>query len=79
QYFPDSYRDFIEHVMPVLRDRGLAQREYAPGTLREKIFPEIGPTLPDRHVAASKRGAFDRADEMSGSNTGVSWQKRATA
>lgn len=78
QYFPDSYRDFVEHVMPVLRERGLAQREYAPGTLREKMFPDIGATLPDRHVAASYRGSFDRADEMTGLGTGVSWRKRAS-
>jgi long-chain alkane monooxygenase len=48
---PGTYADFIEHVAPVLRDRGLMQREYAPGTLREKLFPGRGPRLPARHPA----------------------------
>lgn len=58
QIDPQSYKDFVEHVIPVLQERGLAQREYAPGTLRERMFPEIGPRLPDRHPAAQYRGAF---------------------
>jgi long-chain alkane monooxygenase len=34
---PGSFADFIEGVTPVLQERGLQQREYAPGTLREKL------------------------------------------
>ena len=30
--------DFLEHVVPVLQERGLMQREYAKGTLRDKLF-----------------------------------------
>ncbi|MFF3567796.1 NtaA/DmoA family FMN-dependent monooxygenase [Nocardia jiangxiensis] len=30
--------EWVDHVVPVLQDRGLAQREYTPGTLRHKIF-----------------------------------------
>lgn len=41
----------------MLRERGLAQSEYAPGTLREKLFGD-GPLLNDRHPAAGYRGAF---------------------
>ncbi|TQC44837.1 LLM class flavin-dependent oxidoreductase [Rhodococcus sp. WS4] len=74
QHFPNSYRDFVEQVVPVLQERGLAQREYAPGTLRERMFPEIGPRLPDRHTAASHRGAYQRAAATSSGGTGVSWQ-----
>lgn len=48
---PGTYADFIDHVAPVLRDRGLMQREYRPGTLREKLFPGRGPRLNDRHPA----------------------------
>jgi hypothetical protein len=51
---PDSFEEFVEHVVPVLQDRGLVQREYAPGTLREKLFGH-GPHLPDRHRATQIR------------------------
>jgi FMN-dependent oxidoreductase (nitrilotriacetate monooxygenase family) len=57
QTIPGSYQDFIEGVLPELRRRGLAQTEYRPGTLREKIFGE-GSRLPDRHPAAAFRNAF---------------------
>lgn len=50
----DSFEEFVEHVVPVLRDRGLVQREYAPGTLREKLFGHR-PHLPDRHRATQIR------------------------
>jgi long-chain alkane monooxygenase len=53
---PGSYDEFIDHVLPVLRDRGLARREYAPGTLRRKLFGSD--RLSDRHPAARYRGAF---------------------
>jgi FMN-dependent oxidoreductase (nitrilotriacetate monooxygenase family) len=55
---PGTFADFIDHVMPVLQDRGLAQREYAPGTLREKLTDgEQGPRLTDRHPGAAYRVA----------------------
>ena len=54
---PGSFEEFGEKVMPVLRARGLAQSEYSPGTLREKLFGE-GPLLNERHPAAAYRGAF---------------------
>jgi alkanesulfonate monooxygenase SsuD/methylene tetrahydromethanopterin reductase-like flavin-dependent oxidoreductase (luciferase family) len=58
---PGSFADFIDHVIPVLQDRGLAQREYRPGTLREKLTDDAyGPLLPDRHPAASRRCARPR-------------------
>lgn len=53
---PGSFEEFADRVMPVLRERGLAQTDYAPGTLREKLFGT--PTLNDRHPAARYRGAF---------------------
>jgi FMN-dependent oxidoreductase (nitrilotriacetate monooxygenase family) len=58
--FHKAYEPFVEQVMPVLRQRGIAQSEYAPGTFREKVFAE-GPHLPDRHPAATYRGAFTDA------------------
>jgi len=51
--------DFIEHVVPVLKKRGLMQKEYAPGTLREKLFAGTespsGPRLNDRHPVSKFR------------------------
>lgn len=80
QYYPESYVDFVEHVIPVLQERGLAQREYAPGTLRERMFPQIGARLPDRHPAARYRGAFTGSDAgVLGTGTGVSWAKQPVA
>ena len=56
---PGSFEDFVEHVSPVLRERGIMQSEYQPGTLREKLFPGNGPYLPDEHPArAIRRAAF---------------------
>lgn len=53
---PDSYEEFIDQVLPELRRRGLAQHEYAPGSLRRKLFGRD--RLDDRHPAAKYRGAF---------------------
>jgi alkanesulfonate monooxygenase SsuD/methylene tetrahydromethanopterin reductase-like flavin-dependent oxidoreductase (luciferase family) len=56
---PGSYTEFVDHVIPVLQNRGLAQREYAPGTTRAKLF---GADLLDgRHPAARYRGSFTPA------------------
>jgi hypothetical protein len=54
---PGSFEDFIEHVVPELQTSGLAQSDYAPGTLRDKLF-RTGPELPDRHPARHWRGKF---------------------
>lgn len=61
---PGSYADFVDQVIPVLQDRGLAQRDYAPGTTRAKLFGSD--LLPDRHPAARYRGAFTRGRDASG-------------
>ena len=53
---PGSYTEFIEHVMPVLRKRGLAKDAYTPGTLRRKFFGYN--TVPATHPAATYRNAF---------------------
>ena len=50
---PGTFVDFIEAVVPILQNRGLMQKEYAPGPLREKIFG-YG-RLPARHPAAGFR------------------------
>ncbi|WP_349899595.1 NtaA/DmoA family FMN-dependent monooxygenase [Parafrigoribacterium soli] len=53
---PGSFAEFAELVLPVLRERGLAQAEYTDGPLREKLFG--APRLNERHPAAAYRGAF---------------------
>ena len=55
---PESYDEFFEHLVPVLQDRGLMQREYQPGTLREKLFDVDNPHISDRHPAYGYRGMF---------------------
>jgi long-chain alkane monooxygenase len=52
---PGSFEDFIDGVVPVLQQRGRMQSEYAEGTLREKLFPHIGPRLGAPHPAAECR------------------------
>ena len=50
---PGSFVDFIDGVVPVLQSRGLVQRGYSPGPLREKIFG--APRLTERHYGARFR------------------------
>ena len=50
---PGTFVDFIDGVVPVLAERGLVQREYQPGTLREKLFGH--PRLPETHYGAGFR------------------------
>ncbi|QTI71305.1 NtaA/DmoA family FMN-dependent monooxygenase [Gordonia polyisoprenivorans] len=42
--------EWVDNVLPVLQDRGLAQREYHPGTLRNKLFRN-GDAIDARHRA----------------------------
>jgi FMN-dependent oxidoreductase (nitrilotriacetate monooxygenase family) len=51
---PGTFADFIEHVVPVLTARGAYQTEYAPGTLRNKLFGR-GDRLPDEHRGSAYR------------------------
>jgi pullulanase/glycogen debranching enzyme len=46
----DSFRDFVDLVVPELQKRGRYKKNYRPGTLREKLFNH-GPKLPDQHPA----------------------------
>jgi FMN-dependent oxidoreductase (nitrilotriacetate monooxygenase family) len=52
---PGSFTEFIDHVVPELRRRGLMTPEPQGGTLREKLFPGRGPRLTDRHPARRYR------------------------
>lgn len=61
---PGSFEEFVDHVVPVLQERGLAQREYAPGTLRHKLFGHD--QLPPTHPGRRWRGAFSGATAGAG-------------
>ncbi|MGM5068760.1 LLM class flavin-dependent oxidoreductase [Rhodococcus qingshengii] len=52
---PGTYAEFIEHVVPVLQDRGLMKTAYAPGTLREKMYGPGHARLGNPHPAAAHR------------------------
>jgi FMN-dependent oxidoreductase (nitrilotriacetate monooxygenase family) len=51
---PESYADFIDHVIPELQSRGLYKTAYAEGTLRHKLFA-AGDRLPGTHAGAGYR------------------------
>lgn len=51
---PESFEDFVNLVIPELQTRGIYKRDYADGTLREKLF-NAGATLPSHHVGAGFR------------------------
>jgi FMN-dependent oxidoreductase (nitrilotriacetate monooxygenase family) len=55
---PESYDEFFDHVVPVLQEQGLMQREYHKGTLREKLFGTSSPDICERHPAHGYRGMF---------------------
>jgi len=52
---PESYRDFIDLVIPELQQRGLYKTAYAEGTLRQKLFGTGDGRLPASHHAARYR------------------------
>jgi hypothetical protein len=54
QVMPESFTDFVDLVVPELQRRGVVQHEYAPGTLREKLFHR-SPRLQAPHPAAHFR------------------------
>ena len=57
---PGSYEEFIDKVMPVLRERGLARGKHSEAsTFRHTLFGTD--RLSDRHPAAKYRGAFSSA------------------
>ena len=60
---PETYEDFADLVVPELQSRGSFKTEYAPGTLRHKIFGQ-GDRLPARHAAHEFRpgGALAAAE-----------------
>jgi hypothetical protein len=54
-WFPGSFDDFVDHVVPVLQTRGLFRTEYTGRTLREHLgLPR--PDHPARQGAKVARG-----------------------
>jgi hypothetical protein len=52
---PESLRDFVELVVPVLQERGVFKADYAAGPLRQKLFGGGNGRLPAAHPAAQFR------------------------
>ncbi len=55
---PECVVDFVDLVVPVLQERGAFKREYAPGTLREKLFGAGRARLDERHPAGRRRAGM---------------------
>ena len=51
---PGTFEDIVEHVVPVLQERGAYPTEYDEGTLRNKLHG-AGDRVPDDHRAAKYR------------------------
>ncbi|MFS0750529.1 LLM class flavin-dependent oxidoreductase [Oceanobacillus sp. 1P07AA] len=48
---PDTFRDFVDHVVPVLQERGIYRKEYEGTTLRENFFGKGKQRLSENHIA----------------------------
>ncbi|TCL71469.1 LLM class flavin-dependent oxidoreductase [Rhizobium sp. BK251] len=51
---PESYEDFVAHVVPVLQEQGRYKTAYEAGSLRQKLFG-LGDRLPVSHPAVQAR------------------------
>jgi long-chain alkane monooxygenase len=61
---PEGYSDFVDLVVPELQRRGVYKTDYAPGTLRQKIFGAAHGKLPASHPAARFRIAPTAAEPV---------------
>ena len=52
---PETFTDFVDLVVPELQARGAYKTDYAPGTLREKLYGPGRRRLPATHPAAQFR------------------------
>ena len=55
---PDGFNDFIDYVLPILKERGLFRTEYEADTLHGNLGL---PVLPNRYAAASSKKAKTNA------------------
>jgi alkanesulfonate monooxygenase len=52
---PETFTDIVDLVVPELQTRGVYKHDYAPGTLREKLYGPGRARLPASHPAARTR------------------------
>jgi alkanesulfonate monooxygenase len=52
---PETFADIVDLVVPELQTRGVYKHDYAPGTLREKLYGPGRARLPASHPAARVR------------------------
>jgi FMN-dependent oxidoreductase (nitrilotriacetate monooxygenase family) len=52
---PETFADIVDLVVPELQARGVYKCDYAPGSLREKLYGPGRARLPDTHPAARVR------------------------
>ncbi len=52
---PETFADIADLVVPILQERGVFKRDYAPGTLREKLYGPGRARLGADHPAAAYR------------------------
>ena len=57
---PETFSDIVDLVVPELQRRGVYKLDYAPGTLREKLFAAGQARLPANHPAARLRHTATR-------------------
>lgn len=57
QVQPTATTDFVELVLPILRDRGVAPVDDRPATLRQRLSGRSGSTLPADHPGAAHRAS----------------------
>jgi hypothetical protein len=60
---PETFADIADLLVPELQRRGRYKTDYAPGTLREKLFPGRGARLAAPHPAAAVRPLAKEAAE----------------
>ena len=58
---PETFADFEDMVMPELQRRGRYKRDYAPGTLREKLYGQGRARLGADPLSARPLGIAGRA------------------
>jgi hypothetical protein len=67
---PESFVDFVDHVVPELQNRGIYKTAYTEGTLRHKLFGQ-GDRLPDHHAAAQFRHRVEPASAQADSEAAL--------
>jgi alkanesulfonate monooxygenase SsuD/methylene tetrahydromethanopterin reductase-like flavin-dependent oxidoreductase (luciferase family) len=67
---PGTFTDIVDLLVPELQHRGMYRTSYPEGTLRERLFPGVGPLLPETHPATRHRGQFAKSSATTGLEQG---------